>query len=172
MKFELVINVTPVLAEQLADDYIKRGFKEYLARKLKATEEDLRSEKYDEKAVSFMLDHFRKVHDYWKAINGDIIGKLRELQEGGYIGVITSAATYGYLPLLVRDEAIRSQLANGILTYEKHFGRKPRGYGCLNAPTSPGENSHCPAEGGCRDRESRSSSRSRSGVLLRGEQLD
>ncbi|NJE00078.1 DUF1957 domain-containing protein [Thermococcus sp. LS1] len=127
MRFRLVINVTPVLAEQLADDYIKRGFEEYMARKLKATEEDLRSGKYDEKAVSFMLDHFRKVHDYWKAINGDIIGKLRELQEEGYIEVITSAATHGYLPLLGRDEAIRSQLANGILTYEKHFGRKPRG---------------------------------------------
>ncbi|ACJ15638.1 hypothetical alpha-amylase [Thermococcus onnurineus NA1] len=138
VKFSLVINVTPVLAEQLTDDYIKHSFEGYLTHKLKATEKDLRSGKYDEKAVSFMLDHFRKVHYYWKAINGDIIGKLRELQKEGYIEVITSAATHGYLPLLGRDETIRSQLANGILTYEKHFGRKPRGIWLPECAYRPG----------------------------------
>ncbi|MBP1911973.1 1,4-alpha-glucan branching protein [Thermococcus stetteri] len=127
IKFGIVINVTPVLAEQLADEYMKRAFEEYMERKLKAMEEDLKSGKYDEKAVSYMLNYFRKVYAYWKAINGDIIGKLRELQDQGYVEVITSAATHGYLPLLGRDEAIRAQIANGVATYEKHFGRKPEG---------------------------------------------
>ncbi|WP_010477539.1 1,4-alpha-glucan branching protein [Thermococcus zilligii] len=127
IQFGLVINVTPVLAEQLADDYMKSEFEKYMERKLRAMEEDLKSGKYDEKAVSHMLNYFRKVYSYWKAINGDILGKLRELQDKGYIEVITSAATHGYLPLLGRDEAIRAQIANGVATYEKHFGRRPRG---------------------------------------------
>lgn len=127
VRFQLVINITPVLAEQLADDYIKAEFEKYLLRKIKATEADLKSGKYDEKAVKASLDHFRKVYDYWKAINGDIIGKFREFQDAGYIEVITSAATHGYLPLLAWDEAVRAQLANGVATYEKHFGRRPRG---------------------------------------------
>ncbi len=127
VKFGIVVNVTPVLAEQLTDEYMKKAFEEYMERKLKAMEEDLKSRKYDEKAVSYMLNYFRKVYDYWKAINGDIIGKLRELQDQGYVEVITSAATHGYLPLLGRDEAIRAQIANGVATYEKHFGRKPKG---------------------------------------------
>nr|3N8T_A Chain A, alpha-amylase, GH57 family [Thermococcus kodakarensis]3N92_A Chain A, alpha-amylase, GH57 family [Thermococcus kodakarensis]3N98_A Chain A, alpha-amylase, GH57 family [Thermococcus kodakarensis] len=127
VKFGIVINVTPVLAEQLTDEYMKKAFEEYMERKLKAMEEDLKSGKYDEKAVSYMLNYFRKVYDYWKAINGDIIGKLRELQDQGYVEVITSAATHGYLPLLGRDEAIRAQIANGVATYEKHFGMKPKG---------------------------------------------
>ena len=127
VRFQLVINITPVLAEQLADDYIKVEFEEYLLRRIEATEKDLKSGKYDEKAVRASLDHFRKVYDYWKAINGDIIGKFRELQDSGYLEIITSAATHGYLPLLGREEAIRAQLANGIATYEKHFGRRPRG---------------------------------------------
>ena len=127
VKFGMVINITPVLAEQLADDYMKRGFEEYMERKLKAMEEDLKSKKYDETAVSYMLGYFKKVYDYWKAINGDILCKFREFQDQGYIEVITSAATHGYLPLLGKDEAIRAQIANGVATYEKHFGRKPRG---------------------------------------------
>ena len=127
VRFQLVVNITPVLAEQLADDYIKVEFEEYLLRRIEATEKDLKSGKYDEKAVRASLDHFRKVYDYWKAINGDIIGKFRELQDSGYLEIITSAATHGYLPLLGRDEAIRAQIANGVATYEKHFGRRPRG---------------------------------------------
>ncbi|ASJ11917.1 1,4-alpha-glucan branching protein [Thermococcus thioreducens] len=127
IRFQLVINITPVLAEQLADDYIKAEFERYLLRKIETTEEDLKSGRYDEKAVKASLGHFRKVYDYWRAINGDIVGKFREFQDEGYIEIITSAATHGYLPLLGRDEAIRAQLANGIATYEKHFGRRPRG---------------------------------------------
>ena len=127
VRFQLVVNITPVLAEQLSDGYIKEEFERYLLRKIEATEEDLRSGKYDERAVLASLEHFRKVYDYWKAINGDIIGKFREFQDQGYIEVITSAATHGYLPLLARDEAIRAQIANGVATYEKHFGRRPRG---------------------------------------------
>ncbi|WP_461866550.1 1,4-alpha-glucan branching protein [Thermococcus sp.] len=127
INFQLVIGITPILAEQLSDGYVKSEFQKYMERKLKAMEEDLKSGKYDEKAVSYMLKYFRDVYEYWKKIGGDIIGELRKLQDEGYIEIITSAATHGYLPLFLRDESIDGQLANGILTYEKHFGRKPRG---------------------------------------------
>ncbi|CAD5243679.1 1,4-alpha-glucan branching protein [Thermococcus camini] len=127
VRFGLVINITPVLVEQLSDDYIKAEFEKYILRKIKTTEEDLKSGKYDERAVKASLDHFRKVYDHWRAINGDIIGKFREFQDSGYLEIITSAATHGYLPLLGRDETIMAQLANGVATYEKHFGKRPRG---------------------------------------------
>lgn len=129
VKFQLVIGVTPILAEQLADEYIKKGFEEYMERKLKAMREDL--EKYEDKklkhAISYMLDYFTRVYEYWKSINGNILGALKQLQDEGYIEIITSGATHGYLPLLERDEAIKGQIVNGILTYEKYFGRKPKG---------------------------------------------
>ncbi len=127
VNFQLVMGITPILAEQLSDGYVKSEFKEYMERKLKAMEEDLQSGKYDKNAVRYMLEYFRKVFEYWERIRGDIIGELRKLQDEGYIEIITSAATHGYLPLFLRDEAIDAQLANGVLTYEKHFGRKPRG---------------------------------------------
>ncbi|WP_456366424.1 1,4-alpha-glucan branching protein [Thermococcus sp.] len=136
--FQLVINVTPVLAEQLADEYVKSEFESYLLRKMSLVEKDLESGKYDRKAVLSNLEHFRKVYEYWKAINGDIIGKLRELQDSGYIEVITSAATHGYLPLLGREESIRAQIGNGVLTYEKHFGRRPKGIWLPECAYRPG----------------------------------
>ncbi|AMM54710.1 1,4-alpha-glucan branching protein [Pyrococcus kukulkanii] len=129
VKFELVISFTPVLMEQLADEYLKREFERYMERKLRAMAKDL--EKFEDvklkEATSYMIGYFERVYSYWKSINGDILGKFKELQDAGYVEVITSAATHGYLPLLDRDEAIEAQIVNGIKTYEKYFGRKPRG---------------------------------------------
>ncbi|AHF79441.1 Putative glycogen branching enzyme [Thermococcus paralvinellae] len=129
VEFQLVIGITPILAEQLADEYMKAEFEEYMERKLNAMREDLKKFKDAKlkKAVEYMLNYFEEVFEYWKSINGDIIGKFKQFQDEGYIEIITSAATHGYLPLLGRDEAIEGQLINGILTYEKHFGRKPNG---------------------------------------------
>ena len=127
VSFQLVVNITPVLMEQLVDDYIKAEFERYLIRKIERTREDLSSGKYPEKPVREVLNHYERVYSYWKATKGDILGKFRELQEQGYLEIITSPATHAYLPLLGREESIRAQIANGIATYEKHFGSKPRG---------------------------------------------
>ncbi|KPU63432.1 1,4-alpha-glucan branching protein [Thermococcus sp. EP1] len=129
VKFNLVIGVTPVLTEQLADEYMKKSFEEYMEKKLKSMEEDL--EKYTDerlkKSITYMLDYFTKIYEYWEHIKGDILGELKKLQNEGYIEIITSGATHGYLPLLERDEAIEGQIANGVLTYEKYFGKRPKG---------------------------------------------
>jgi 1,4-alpha-glucan branching enzyme len=58
--------------------------------------------------------------------NSDIIRAFRTLQDEGLIEIITCAATHGYLPLVERDSTIYAQIATGIQSYVKHFGRKPR----------------------------------------------
>ena len=57
----------------------------------------------------------------------DMIGAFRQLQDEGLIEITTCAATHGYLPLLGTDAAIRGQLRAGIASYERMFGRRPRG---------------------------------------------
>lgn len=58
----------------------------------------------------------------------DIIGAFRKLQDDGFIEIISSAATHGYLPLLSRDSTIRAQLRAGIASYERMFGKRPSGF--------------------------------------------
>jgi len=57
---------------------------------------------------------------------GDIVGAYRRLQDEGYVEIITSAATHGYLPLLGRDSSIYGQLRTGVESYRRHMGRPPR----------------------------------------------
>jgi len=68
----------------------------------------------------------RVKHAFIERFNRDIIGAFRKLQDDGYIEIITSAATHGYLPLLSTDSSIRAQIRTGIHSYERYFGRKPK----------------------------------------------
>ena len=56
---------------------------------------------------------------------GTLLGHLSTLQDEGYIEIITSAATHGYLPLLSRDSSIYAQIATGIQSYKRLFGKAP-----------------------------------------------
>src|SRR5206468_12776695 len=60
------------------------------------------------------------------------------LQNRGRIEIIVSAATHGYLPLLGRDESINAQIATGIASYRRHFGRGPRGIWLPECAYRPG----------------------------------
>src|SRR4029079_24415 len=65
--------------------------------------------------------------DFRDRYDRNILGALKRLQDVGAIELITSAATHGYLPLIGTDEAVRAQIRVGIETYQRHFGRAPRG---------------------------------------------
>lgn len=61
-------------------------------------------------------------------LNRDIIGAFRQLQDDGYIEIMTSAATHGYLPLLNEDGSIRGQIKTALRSYERIFGKKPTAF--------------------------------------------
>jgi 1,4-alpha-glucan branching enzyme len=61
-----------------------------------------------------------------KRWSGDVIGAFRGFQDDGVLEIATSAATHGYLPLLALDSTIRGQVREGIRSYERFFGRRPR----------------------------------------------
>lgn len=78
--------------------------------------------------ATWYRNYYERIKDAFdRRFGRDIIGAFRRLQDDGYIEIITCAATHGYLPLLGTDEAIIGQLKAGISSYERLFGRRPRG---------------------------------------------
>ena len=131
-KPRLTIDVSPVLAEQLADDSFKEEFIAYLNQKIKAAQDDSEQfYKYDQKNMlkmsHFWESFYRGVVDEFNAMNRDIIGELKRLQDAGYLEIMTCGATHGYFPLLSRDESLQAQVKMAVKTYKRHFGRAPRG---------------------------------------------
>lgn len=127
------INMTPILAEQLEDPSFKDGFEAYCQEKIDFAISD--AKKFAQEGPLWMegLANFWQ-RQYTRALvqfkhqwGRSIIEAFRYFQDNGSIEIITSGATHGYQPLLGTDESCRAQIKLGVLNYEKHFGRKPRG---------------------------------------------
>ncbi|UCD16598.1 MAG: DUF1957 domain-containing protein [Candidatus Zixiibacteriota bacterium] len=129
---KLTIDISPVLCEQLADETFKDEFTTYLSTKIEAARRDMAEfEKYKQPNMlsnaRMWVDFYSKTLAAFRAINKDIIGQLKRLQDEGYLEIMTCAATHGYMPLLSRDETVQAQVKMAVKNYRKHFGRKPRG---------------------------------------------
>ncbi|MEA3408200.1 MAG: 1,4-alpha-glucan branching protein domain-containing protein [Chloroflexota bacterium] len=130
--YRLTVSLTPVLTEQLDDDGVKGRFVHYLHEKVEAAEQDVerfgqQGQEHLESLAAYYQAFYRGVEQsFCQRFGKDVVGAFKRLQDKGYVEMITSAATHGYLPLLSRDSSIYAQLRTGIATYERHFDRRPR----------------------------------------------
>jgi len=128
----ITINITPILAEQLVDDFLKNQFEEYMNNLIKRTNMD--TERYEKGSkkhhlASYYKKKFENILDsYYHKFYRDIIGSFKWLQDEGMIEIITSCATHGFLPLFNYDSGIFSQIQTGVDTYKKYFNCDPRGF--------------------------------------------
>ncbi|MCL5958771.1 MAG: DUF1957 domain-containing protein [Chloroflexi bacterium] len=133
-KTKLTIGLTPILVEQLADPQILEHFEMFLEKKLDVASADMRRFEADDETdrghrhylAQFYYDWYGYIlRSFRERFSRSIIGAFKNLQDAGYIEVITSAATHGYLPLLDRDSSIYAQIKVGVDVYRKHFDRSP-----------------------------------------------
>jgi 1,4-alpha-glucan branching enzyme len=128
----LTVGITPILTEQLADTLVREHFVLYLEEKIAAAESDIpRFREQDTRQLEYLATFYRdwyrhNLETFRDRFNSDIIAAFRDLQDRGYVEIVTSAATHGYLPLLGRDSAIYGQIRSGIDSYKRHYGRAPR----------------------------------------------
>jgi 1,4-alpha-glucan branching enzyme len=126
------VNISPVLAEQLASPEFQKELSFYYENVRRACVESREHFKKDGETPIVALTYFweefyERMWELHRRVGGDIPGTFAELQRGGHLEIITCAATHGYLPLLSRDESIHLQLRTAVETHKRHFGRAPRG---------------------------------------------
>lgn len=126
------LNVTPILAEQLAHPSFPPEMEAFLQQRLESAEENRtqfeRSGLLDLAGLArFWERNYRNALNQFHTLDGNLLGAFRRLAEAGVIELVTSAATHGYLPLLGREESVELQLRAGKATHLRHFGAAPRG---------------------------------------------
>jgi 1,4-alpha-glucan branching enzyme len=126
------LNVSPVLAEQLASAEFQKEMSFYYDNVRRAcvdTREHFARQGDDAvvKLTHFWEEFYERMWELHRRIGGDIPGTFAELQRGGHVEILTCAATHGYLPLLSRDESIHLQLRTAVEAHRRHFGQSPRG---------------------------------------------
>ena len=127
--FHLTIGITPILAEQLSDQLIIENFISYAAERAAWAATDVT--RFEQSGETELRDVARFYHHWYARVltsfqdryQRNILGAFKTLQDEGLIEIATSAATHGYLPLVSRDSTIHAQLAVGMATYQRHFGK-------------------------------------------------
>ncbi|MFX1488017.1 MAG: 1,4-alpha-glucan branching protein domain-containing protein [Promethearchaeota archaeon] len=131
VKLAIEVNITPILAEQLADEYMKQRFSEYMERLISEARSDIKrfgNHAERKEIAEFHLKNFEKTldsfyHNYYR----DILGSFKWLQDENMIELITCGATHGFLPLFESDSGVFSQIQLAVDTHKKYFKRAPRG---------------------------------------------
>lgn len=130
--FRLSMDFTPVLLEQLADLRFPELFTAYCNERIDLAEKDydyfFRTKEFELRPLALWWhDFYTNAKRAFEQYDGDLVGTFRRHSKSGALDAMTSGATHGYFPLLLRDENIRAQIRIGVETHEKHFGKKPRG---------------------------------------------
>jgi len=75
---------------------------------------------------------------YVDRLKRDLVGAFRRFQEGGFLEIITCAATHGFLPLLAsQPEAVRAQIRIACDQYANPSAAPLKESGYRNVPISP-----------------------------------
>ncbi|MGE5586341.1 MAG: 1,4-alpha-glucan branching protein domain-containing protein [Bacillota bacterium] len=140
----VTIGITPILLDQLDDEYMREGFLTWAEARLARAEDDrgrfrLAGDSVRERQAAAYCERYgRAINAFRSEYGRDIAGAFGALQERGVVEIITSAATHAYLPLLKEDTSIRAQLAAGCESYVRRFGRVPRGIWLPECAYRPG----------------------------------
>ena len=130
--FKITLSVSPTLAEMLTDPLLSERFIAYTQNKIRLTEKELERTKdnpeLSELARLYFDETKQAFSEYRDLYSNDILMPLKELQDSGYIEIITTSATHAFLPLLnMVKNAVKGQIATAVQVHRKYFGKNPEG---------------------------------------------
>src|SRR5207253_2247080 len=141
--YRIVVGLTPVLIEQLADRDVDARFIEYADDQIRRAESDVRrfmdqSDQERAALADFYLSSDRNLRRaYVERFRRDLVGAFADLARSGHLEILTSAATHGYLPLLDRA-SVEAQLRVGRRSTRRLLRLEPTGIWLPECAYAPG----------------------------------
>lgn len=141
--YRIVIGLTPILIEQLADRDINVRTLEYIDDQAVRAERDLRrftdaGDRAHAELADFYVGSYARLREAYRTRFGrDLVGAFADLAKSGHVEILTSAATHGYLPLLDRA-SVEAQLRIGLRSSRRLTGLDPTGIWLPECAYAPG----------------------------------
>lgn len=127
----ITLTLTPTLCAMLRDVLLQQRYARHLDRLIELSEKETYRTTW-EKALNELAHFYHQnlvaTRDFYEGQRHDLVSAFAELQDGGQIEIITSAATHAVLPLLLPHlPSLRGQILVARDHYRACFGRDPRG---------------------------------------------
>ena len=132
VNFRITMSMTPPLLSMLDSKLLQQKYIKYLENLIELSKKEIKRTTFNQKINNLSHYYFERYSEdlrlYRDVFNCDIISQFKHFQDIGVLEIITCGATHGYFPILyVNEKTVRAQIAVGVQTYERFFGRKPRG---------------------------------------------
>ncbi len=130
--FRITMSMTPPLLNMLDNKLLQKRYISYLKKHIELSKKEIKRTSYDNRLNELSHYYFNRysndLHIFQDVYGCNIIDGFKQLQDIGVLEIITCGATHGYFPILyINENTVKAQIAVGVQTYEKYFGRKPRG---------------------------------------------
>jgi len=132
VNFRITMTMTPPLLNMLDNKLLQERYIKYLKKHIDLCKKEVERTTYDERLnrlSKYYLDRYSNdLHIFRDVYECNIINAFKHFQDAGFLEIITCGATHGYFPILyVNEKTVRAQIGVAVKSYEKFFGRKPRG---------------------------------------------
>ncbi len=132
VRFRITMSLTPPLLSMLDNKLLQQRYIKYLEQHIELSEKEIERTKYDKRLNELSKYYYNRysndLHIFKDIYNCNLISGFKHFQDIGVLEIITCGATHGYFPILyVNEKTVRAQIGVGVQTYEKYFGKKPRG---------------------------------------------
>lgn len=130
--FKITVSLSPTLLEMFANPILSYRFIRRLDRLIDLAEKETQRTANNEQLHQLALLHQKRIisvkETFLYSFDKDLTLQFKKLQDDGYLEILGSTATHGYLPLLQFDEgAVESQIKIGLDYYQNVFQVKPSG---------------------------------------------
>jgi 1,4-alpha-glucan branching enzyme len=131
--FKLTMSLTPPLICMLQDRLLQDRYVKHLDKLIDLSKKEIKRTRAMPEYHGLALmygDIFAETREkFVDAYGRDIVAAFRRLQDQGFIEIVASCATHGFLPnIAVNPACAQSQIRLGVDHYRKIFGRPPRGF--------------------------------------------
>ena len=132
VNFRITMSMTPPLLSMLDNKLLQQKYINYLENLIDLSEKEIKRTTFNEKMNNLSKYYYERYSDDLRLFRDefkcDLISQFKHFQDIGVLEIITCGATHGYFPILyVNEKTVRAQIAVGVQTYERYFGKKPRG---------------------------------------------
>ena len=130
--FRITMSMTPPLLNMLDNKLLQKRYIKYLKQHIELAQKEIERTTYDSRVNELSHYYYERysndLHVFHDIYKDNIIEGFKHFQDLGVLEIITCGATHGYFPILyITEQTVKAQIAVGVQTYEKYFGKKPRG---------------------------------------------
>ena len=130
--FRITMSMTPTLLNMQDNKLLQESYIKYLHTHIELAKKEIERTKDNAKENELAHYYFDRYSNdlylFQDVYHCNLIEGFKHFQDIGVLEIITCGATHGYFPILyVNEKTVKAQIAVGVQTYEKYFGKKPRG---------------------------------------------